>query len=50
MNSQIFFCFCRYLPSTITFMKAIKATFQFETEGNGQNKIFAYMDRSEVKF
>ena len=28
---------------------AIKVTVQFETEGNGQNKIVSNMDRSEVK-
>ena len=28
----------------------VKVTVQFETEGNGQNKIFSHMDRSEVKF
>ena len=27
----------------------IKVTVQFETEGNGQNEIVSYMDRSEVK-
>ena len=26
-----------------------KVTVQFETEGNGQNEIVSYMDRSEVK-
>ena len=27
----------------------IKVTVQFEIEGNGQNEIFSYMHRSEVK-
>ena len=27
----------------------LKVTVQFETEGNGQNEIVSYMDRSEVK-
>ena len=30
-------------------MLEIKVTVQFETEGNGQNKIASNMDRSEVK-
>ena len=28
---------------------AVKVTVQFETKGNGQNKIVSHMDRSEVK-
>ena len=27
----------------------VKVTVQFETEGNGQNDIGSYMDRSKVK-
>ena len=27
----------------------LKVTVQFETEGNGQNKIVSHMDRSEIK-
>ena len=33
--------------TTIKFQS--KVTVQFKTEGNGQNEIVSYMDRSEVK-
>ena len=30
-------------------LREFKVTVQFETEGNGQKKIFSHMDRSEVR-
>ena len=35
--------------TTVTLLSTLKVTVQFETEGNGQNKIISPMDRSELK-
>ena len=49
--------YCRYMKCVAMGMlkegegdkRDFKVTVQFETEGNGQNKTFSHMDRSEVK-
>ena len=37
------------ISETVKPMNILKVTVQFETEGNGQNKIVSHMDRSEAK-